>query len=145
MHWFNRMNRVIEYVDDHICDFDSNVISRIMACPYSVFLRTFAPITGISFSEYVRRRRLSRAAYELCNSSARIIDIALKYGYTSADAFSYAFKKQNGISPFKACRSSFLQETGVRPNPISMTRSTFSRYHFPSQNSTRWRSPAAAI
>jgi len=102
MHWFDRMNRVLEYVDDHICDFDSNVISRIMVCPYSVFLRTFAPITGISFSEYVRRRRLSRAAYELCNSSSRIIDIALKYGYTSADAFSSAFKKQHGVSPSKA-------------------------------------------
>ena len=102
MHWINRMNRVLEYVEENICDFDTNVISRIMACPYSVFLRTFAPITGISFSEYIRRRRLSCAAHDLCNSSERIIDIALKYGYTSADAFSYAFKKQNGISPSKA-------------------------------------------
>lgn len=102
MHWFDRMNRVLEYVDDHICDFDPNMINRIMACPYSIFLRTFAPITGISFSEYIRRRRLSRAAYELFNSSERIIDIALKYGYTSADAFSSAFKKQHGISPSKA-------------------------------------------
>ena len=102
MHWINRMNRTLEYVESHICDFDPNVISRIMACPYSVFLRTFAPITGISFSEYVRRRRLSCAAHELCNSPERIIDIALKYGYASADAFSAAFKKKHGISPSKA-------------------------------------------
>ena len=62
----------------------------------------FSYIVGIPLSEYIRRRRLSEAAYELLVLDNKVIDIALKYGYESADAFSVAFKKQHGISPIYA-------------------------------------------
>ena len=40
-------------------------------------------------------RRLTMAAFDLLNSTERIIDIALKYGYESQDAFTRAFKKSD--------------------------------------------------
>ena len=103
MEWVDRMNRVIEYLESHLTEeIDSTEISRIMACPYSVFQRSFAPITGLQLSEYIRRRRLSCAAYDLQNTDWRVLDIAVKYGYDSADAFASAFKRMHGVTPQEA-------------------------------------------
>ncbi len=103
MEWVDRMNQVIDYLEAHLCDeINPDEISRIMACPYSVFQRSFAPVTGIQLSEYLRRRRLTCAAYDLQNTDQRILDIAVKYGYDSADAFTAAFKRMHGITPQEA-------------------------------------------
>ena len=56
-------------------------------------------MTGMTLTEYVRRRRLTLAAQDLQHSKTPIIDIAMKYGYDSATAFSRAFAKQHGITP----------------------------------------------
>ncbi|HEX2947189.1 MAG TPA: helix-turn-helix domain-containing protein [Clostridia bacterium] len=103
MEWVDRMNRVIDYLEANLCDeIDPDAIGRIMACPYSVFQRSFAPITGIQLSEYLRRRRLTSAAYDLQNTDQRVLDIAIKYGYDSADAFTAAFKRMHGVTPLEA-------------------------------------------
>lgn len=105
MEWADRMNRVVEYVEQNLTSaLDPEQISRIMACPYSVFQRSFGPIAGIQFADYVRRRRLSCAASELQNSDQRVLDIAVKYGYDSADAFTVAFKRMHGVTPQEARR-----------------------------------------
>lgn len=106
MEWVDRMNRAIDYLEDHLCDdIDPIEISRILVCPYSVFNRSFSAITGIQLSEYIRRRRLSQATYDLQNTGQRILDIAIKYGYDSADAFTVAYKRLHGIVPQEARRS----------------------------------------
>lgn len=46
--------------------------------------RVFSIVTGITISEYVRKRRLSLAYEELKLSNDKIIDIAIKYGYESS-------------------------------------------------------------
>lgn len=111
MDWVDRMNKVIDYIENHLNDeIDSNQISRIMACPFNVFLRSFIQITGVPLSEYIRCRKLTSAAYELQNTDDKIIDIALKYGYKSSDAFSVAFKHVHGVAP-----------SVVRKNNIELT------------------------
>lgn len=103
MQWIDRMNKVIDYLESRLTEeIDTTEISLIMACPYSAFQRSFAPITGMQLSEYIRRRRLSCAAYELQNTEQRVLDIAVKYGYDSADAFTVAFKRAHGITPQEA-------------------------------------------
>ena len=62
----------------------------------------FAFLIGIQLSEYIRRRRLTLAAFELQNSNEKIIDLALKYGYNSPDSFSRAFLAMHGVTPSKA-------------------------------------------
>lgn len=118
MDWTARMNRVMEYTEQHLCDaMDENEIARLAACPYAVFQASFSQITGISFSDYVRRRRMTRAAYDLQNTDEKIIDIALKYGYSSADAFRVAFKSLHGVPP-----------AVVRKNNVKLT--FYCRLHF---------------
>ena len=100
MDWTQRMNRVMDYTEAHLTGkMDEREIARLAACPYPVFQSSFSQITGISFSEYVRRRKLTQAAYDLHNTEERIIDIALKYGYQSPDAFRVAFKGLHGVAP----------------------------------------------
>ncbi len=62
----------------------------------------FSYITDVPLAEYIRRRRLTFAAQELQNPKAKVIDIALKYGYDSPDAFTRAFHKLHGITPSAA-------------------------------------------
>ena len=53
----------------------------------------------MSVSEYIRKRRLTLAAYELLKGQEKIINLAVKYGYSSADSFTRAFAKQHGVLP----------------------------------------------
>ena len=105
--WTKRMNKVMDYVESHLYDaISENEIAGITACPYSVFQASFSQITGISFSEYIRRRKLTCAAYDLQNTDERIIDIAVKYGYQSADTFRVAFKSLHAVSPSEVRKNS---------------------------------------
>ena len=100
MDWVDRMNEAISYVENHLVDeIDEREISRIMGCSFSMFQSSFTQITDIPLSEYIRRRKLTCAAYELQNTQQKVIDIAVKYGYQSADAFTVAFKKLHNVSP----------------------------------------------
>ncbi|MBR3998843.1 MAG: helix-turn-helix domain-containing protein [Clostridia bacterium] len=63
------------------------------------FLRFFSYITGMTLTEYIRKRRLTLAARDLTENSTAIVDLAVKYGYDSASAFSRAFARQHGITP----------------------------------------------
>ena len=63
MDWTARLNKVMDYVEENIHgEIAEEEISRITACPYTMFQSSFSQIVGIPFSEYVRRRRLTMAA-----------------------------------------------------------------------------------
>jgi AraC family transcriptional regulator len=105
MEWIERMNAVIDYMENHLEeDISKNEVSRIAACPYNVFQRSFVQVSGITLTEYLRRRRLTAAAADLQKDREKVIDIALRYGYESPDAFRVAFKRLHGIGPNEARR-----------------------------------------
>ncbi len=56
-------------------------------------------MTGLTLGEYIRNRRLSLAAGDLLSTEDKIITIAFKYGYQTAEGFTKAFKRQFGYSP----------------------------------------------
>ena len=77
-------------------------IEEIAARAYSstaYFQKTFALLCGFTVGEYVRNRRLSCAGNALLASDEKVIDIALKYGYESADSFTRAFTRFHGVTP----------------------------------------------
>ena len=106
MDWTTRLNKVMDYVEASVHgEISEEEISKITACPYSMFQSSFSQIVGIPFSEYVRRRRLTMAAYELLNTDRKLLDIAMDYGYQSDDAFRVAFKNLYGITPAEVRKS----------------------------------------
>jgi len=66
------------------------------------FQRMFHMLTGYTVSEYIRNRRITVAAQELIYSGAKVIDVAMKFGYESPESFTKAFRKIHGISPSDA-------------------------------------------
>ena len=66
------------------------------------FQRTFNILTNLTTREYIRNRRLSLAGQELTKENAKVIDIALKYGYETPESFSKAFSRFHGITPTQA-------------------------------------------
>lgn len=99
---FDDVIMYLEKVAFEGCDIDYNEISRIVMSPVALFQRIFIFVTGISISDYVRKRRLTIAGNELKNSDLSVIDIAIKYGFQSHSAFTRAFKEQHGITPSQA-------------------------------------------
>lgn len=61
--------------------------------------RLFSMVTGVTFSGYVRGRRLSEAAKVLAEGKTDILNVALDAGYNSHEAFTRAFADQFGITP----------------------------------------------
>lgn len=97
------MNNALAYIEENLTeDIDYREISKIAYCSEYHFKRMFSFLSGISLSEYIRRRRLTLAALDLKDSDLRIIDVAVKYGYSSADSFSRAFHSMHGILPSEA-------------------------------------------
>lgn len=97
------MNESIDYIESHLDgEINYEIIAQIACCSTYHFQRMFPFITGVTLSEYIRRRRLTLAAFELQTSQTKVIDVALKYGYDSPEAFARAFKQQHGIIPIAA-------------------------------------------
>ncbi|MPW27218.1 helix-turn-helix domain-containing protein [Alkalibaculum sp. M08DMB] len=98
-----KMNEALSYIEDNITDeIDYKEIARLALCTEYHFQRMFSFLAGVTLAEYVRHRRLTLAAFEINNSNVRIIDIAVKYGYSSADSFTRAFQNLHGITPTEA-------------------------------------------
>lgn len=103
MDLLEKMNGALLYIEDHLADdLDYKEVARIACCSEYHFKRMFSFLAGVSLSEYIRRRRLTLAAFELNDSNLRIIDVAIKYGYNSPDSFTRAFQSLHGITPSEA-------------------------------------------
>lgn len=100
MDWTMRMSKALDYIEENLdADIDLKQAARLALCSLNSFSNMFLISTGIQLNEYIRRRRLSLAALELQNSDTKIIDISLKYGYSSPTAFNRAFQNQHKVSP----------------------------------------------
>ncbi|PFR19688.1 AraC family transcriptional regulator [Bacillus cereus] len=101
------MNAAMRYIENNLTnEINFKEVAKLAYCSEYHFKRMFSFLAGISLSEYIRCRRLTLAAFELKNSDAKIIDVAIKYGYNSPDSFSRAFQNLHGITPSEARNSS---------------------------------------
>ncbi|HDR7663628.1 MULTISPECIES: AraC family transcriptional regulator [Bacillus cereus group] len=100
------MNAAMQYIEDNLTDeINFKEVAQLALCSEYHFKRMFSFLAGISLSEYIRCRRLTLAAFELKDSNAKVIDVAIKYGYNSPDSFTRAFQNLHGITPSEARNS----------------------------------------
>lgn len=103
MEHLKQLNLAMRYIESNLADeIDFQKVAQLAGCSEYHFRRMFSFLSGMSLSEYIRYRRLSQAALELRNSSTRVIDLAVKYGYDSPDSFSRAFQGFHGLTPTDA-------------------------------------------
>ena len=95
-----RLNRAISYIEDALAsEIDVRELCRICCCSLVKFQQMFSMICGIPVSEYIRNRRMTLAAYELIHTNCKIVDLALRFGYDSPEAFTRAYTLFHGVSP----------------------------------------------
>lgn len=99
-----KFEELIKYIEMHLTEIiDYNELAKILAVSEQSMQRIFVFITNMSLSEYIRKRRLSKAYEELKNSDIKIMDLAIKYQYESETSFSRSFKNMFNMSPSE-CR-----------------------------------------
>lgn len=93
------LNQVVEYVESHLDEeLDvSGLASRFATTEYHV-RRMFSSLAGMPLSEYVRRRRMTVAAADVL-AGGDLLDLAVRYGYGSTEAFGRAFRSVHGTRP----------------------------------------------
>lgn len=100
MNQISNFNKTLEYLEECLDGtIDERKIKFISGYSYPLFSRVFSIISGITLSDYLRYRKLTKAAIEIANSDDKIIDIAIKYGYDSHNSFTIAFKKFHNVTP----------------------------------------------
>lgn len=106
MDWIKAIEDAVEYIEGNITE---NLTVGRIASEVNIsafyFQKGFAMLCGYTVGEYVRMRRLSLAGSELLSSDARVMDLAVKYGYDSSDSFTKAFTRFHGSTPTDVRRS----------------------------------------
>ena len=99
MEWIERLNATMNYIEENLADeIDYEEISKIACCSVYHYQRMFGYMAGVTLAEYIKRRRMSKAAADL-RSGDKVIDVALAYGYDSPTAFNRAFRSVHGVTP----------------------------------------------
>lgn len=114
--WQRQIQIIIDEVDISIKKNDDETLSlshlsNKLGYSEFYFSRKFREISGMQFKDYLRYRRLAFALKELRDTENRILDIALKYGFSSHEAFTRAFKEAYDITP---------SEYRQNPRPVAL-------------------------
>ena len=100
MEWLAAIRTAIDFIESHLEDDISaqDVADRVYLSPF--FLqRGFSLMTGCGIGEYLRNRRLYKAALDLRDTDDKVIDVALRYGYETPESFTKAFSRFHGSTP----------------------------------------------
>ncbi|MET8689141.1 AraC family transcriptional regulator [Streptomyces sp. NPDC004732] len=101
-----RLNQAMEYIERHLGDtVDVAEAARVAATSEYHLRRMFSALAGMPLSEYVRRRRLTLAGAEVLAGRDTLLEIAVRHGYGSGEAFARAFRSLHGVGPGEARRT----------------------------------------
>ena len=99
--WTETIEKALNWIDNNITDeftlFD--LANHVGYSPF-YFSRLFRLIVGTTMKKYIADYRLYRAALDIRDTRERIIDIAVKYGFSSQEALTRALKSVYGQTPY---------------------------------------------
>ncbi|MFF6782840.1 GyrI-like domain-containing protein [Streptomyces sp. NPDC012510] len=109
-----RLNQAMEHIERHLDQpIEVADLARIAVTSEYHLRRLFSALAGMPLSEYVRRRRLTVAGAEVLVDERTLLEIAVRYGYGSGEAFARAFRAMHGVGPSQARRTG----AGLRSQP----------------------------
>lgn len=99
------LNRLVDLVEEHLTEpVDVDGWAKALGTTEHHLRRMFSSLAGMPLSEYARRRRMTLAAADVVSGSEDLLSIAVRYGYSSAEAFGRAFRAVHGTGPSRARR-----------------------------------------
>ena len=99
------LNRIIDLIEGNLTE-EINLASLtgdLGTTEYHV-RRMFSSLAGMPLSEYIRRRRMTVAAADVL-ADRDLLGTAVRYGYSSTEAFNRSFRAVHGITPGEARRN----------------------------------------
>ncbi|MFD5158044.1 effector binding domain-containing protein [Streptomyces hawaiiensis] len=102
----DRLNQVMDRIERNLDGtVDTADLARTAYTSEYHLRRMFSALAGMPLSEYIRRRRLTVAGAEVLSGEATLLEIAIRYGYGSGEAFARAFRTMHGVGPGEARRT----------------------------------------
>jgi len=93
------LNRLVDVIDNHLTEeIDIARVATDLGTTEYHLRRMFSSLAGMPLSEYIRRRRMAVAAADVLGDE-QMLDIAVRYGYGSTEAFGRAFRSVHGVAP----------------------------------------------
>ncbi|MGW2367860.1 AraC family transcriptional regulator [Streptomyces sp. NPDC001667] len=100
-----QLNQALEHIEGRLDQrIEGEELARLAMTSEYHFRRMFSALAGMPLSEYVRRR-LTVAGADVLAGERTLLEIAVRYGYTSGEAFARAFRAMHGIGPGEARRT----------------------------------------
>ncbi|MGW7068509.1 AraC family transcriptional regulator [Streptomyces sp. NPDC054855] len=100
-----RLNQAMEHIEARLDgQIDVADLARTAVTSEYHFRRLFSALAGMPLSEYIRRRRLTVAGAEVLDGERTLLEVAVRYGYSSGEAFARAFRGMHGVGPGEARR-----------------------------------------
>lgn len=110
MDTLKNLNAALSYLEKNLDkEIDFHEAAKLSGTSEYHFRRLFSYLSGMSLNTYIRQRKLSQACIDLQKGNSKVIDIAIKYGYNSADSFARAFKEWAGINPSEVKKAKYLK------------------------------------
>lgn len=102
--WHQQIQMIVDEIDECIKGHQDESLtlqslSRRLGYSEYYTTRKFREISGLSFRDYLRLRKLAFALLEVRDNNRNLLDIAIDYGFSSHEAFTRAFKAAYGITP----------------------------------------------
>jgi AraC family transcriptional regulator len=96
-----RLQRVLDHIDQHLDEaLDLEAVADVAHFSPFHFHRIFAAWMGETPADYLRGRRLDRAAEQLVTDrTASVLGVALSVGFGSGESLARAFKTRFGCTP----------------------------------------------
>ncbi|MFE4260704.1 GyrI-like domain-containing protein [Streptomyces sp. NPDC056883] len=134
-----RLNQALEHLESRLDqDIDMAEVARIAAVSEYHFRRLFSALAGMPLPVYVRRRRMTLAGAEVLAGELTLLDVAVRYGYGSGEAFARAFRSVHGIGPGEARRTGAVLTAQPRMSfRVVVEGSTTMRYRIVEKESFR--------
>lgn len=99
------LQNALDYIDDNLkAEINMYELCDMAGYSYVHFCRQFSHYVALSPSEYITRRRLIHAVYDMSNGITKV-DIALSYGFETYAGFYKAFKREFNCSPSEFIKS----------------------------------------
>lgn len=94
------LNQLVDHIEQHLAEEpDIDGLAGALGTTGYHLRRMFSSLAGMPLSEYVRRRRMTVAAADVVRGEKGLLDIAVRHGYGSGEAFGRAFRAVHGAGP----------------------------------------------
>lgn len=114
MHAWEQIQITVNYIEDHLNEeICIAALAEKAGLSQFYYQRLFHRLVKKPVGEYIKLRRMAKAADILLDKKQRILDIALELGFATHEHFSRTFKNTYGMTPNE-----------YRKNPQTLNRTT---------------------